>query len=52
MILIALVLQQNVETVTAAHLVRLIAINIYLPIIILILEKYGMDKVETQTITS
>lgn len=52
MILIALVLQQNVETVTAAHLVRLIAINIYLPIIILILEKYGMDKVEPQTSTS
>jgi hypothetical protein len=52
MILIALVLQQNVEIVTAAHLVRLIAINIYLPIMILILEKYGMDKVETQTITS
>ncbi len=49
MISIALVLNQNVETVTAAHLIRLMAINMYLPILVWSLEKTGIDKVTSQT---
>jgi len=50
MILIALVLNHNVETITAAHLVRLMAINVYLPVLIWALEKYGRESKETKTI--
>jgi len=49
MILIALVLDHNVEIVTAAHLVRLIAINLYLPLLLWAWEKYGSDMVNTKT---
>jgi len=52
MILIALVLNHNVETITAAHLVRLLAINIYLPLLIWALEKYGRESKVAQTITT
>jgi hypothetical protein len=52
MILIALVLNHNVETITAAHLVRLMAINVYLPLLIWALEKYGRESKVTQTITT
>lgn len=52
MISIALVLHQNVETVTAAHLIRLMAINMYLPILVWSLEKTGIDRVRTQTHTT
>ena len=50
MILIALVLNHNVETITAAHLIRLMAINVYLPVLIWALEKYGRESKETKTI--
>lgn len=50
MILIALVLNHNVETITAAHLVRLMAINLYLPLLIWALEKYGRESKESKTI--
>lgn len=52
MISIALVLHQNVETVTAAHLIRLMAINMYLPLLVWSLEKTGIDRVTTQTTTT
>ncbi|MEB3181090.1 MAG: AbrB family transcriptional regulator, partial [Nostocaceae cyanobacterium] len=46
MILISLVLDHNVETVTAAHLVRLTAINLYLPLLLWIWEKYLSNSYE------
>jgi uncharacterized membrane protein AbrB (regulator of aidB expression) len=52
MILIALVLNHNVETITAAHLVRLLAINIYLPLLIWALEKYGRESKVAQISTT
>lgn len=43
MILISLVLNHNVETVTASHILRLLAINLYLPILLWAWEKYKIN---------
>jgi membrane AbrB-like protein len=52
MILISLVLNHNVETVTASHIIRLIAINLYLPILLWAWERYKINGAGSQVKTS
>jgi uncharacterized membrane protein AbrB (regulator of aidB expression) len=44
MILVALALDHQVETVTASHLVRLIVINSSLPVWLWLTNKFGQSK--------